>query len=45
MNPEPLWIVFLNACLINNFVLAYFLGSARSWALEPDRDRQPHGRR
>ena len=26
MNPEPLWIVFLNACLINNFVLAYFLG-------------------
>jgi electron transport complex protein RnfA len=26
MNQEPLWTVFLNACLINNFVLAYFLG-------------------
>jgi electron transport complex protein RnfA len=23
---EPLWSIFVNACLINNFVLAYFLG-------------------
>lgn len=26
MNNEPLMGIFLNACLINNFVLAYFLG-------------------
>lgn len=26
MNPEPLWTIFINSCLINNFVLAYFLG-------------------
>ena len=26
MNEQPLWSVFINACLINNFVLAYFLG-------------------
>jgi len=26
MNSDPLWSIFLNACLINNFVLAYFLG-------------------
>jgi electron transport complex protein RnfA len=26
MNDEALWSVFVNACLINNFVLAYFLG-------------------
>jgi electron transport complex protein RnfA len=26
MNQEPLWAIFINACLINNFVLAYFLG-------------------
>lgn len=26
MTDEPLWSIFLNACLINNFVLAYFLG-------------------
>lgn len=26
MNEEPLWTIFLNACLVNNFVLAYFLG-------------------
>jgi electron transport complex protein RnfA len=26
MSDEPLWSVFVNACLINNFVLAYFLG-------------------
>jgi electron transport complex protein RnfA len=26
MNGEPLWSIFINACLINNFVLAYFLG-------------------
>ena len=26
MNDEALWQTFLNACLINNFVLAYFLG-------------------
>ena len=26
MNDEPLWSVFIGACLINNFVLAYFLG-------------------
>ena len=26
MNNDPLWSIFLNACLINNFVLAYFLG-------------------
>ena len=26
MNEEPLWTIFINACLINNFVLAYFLG-------------------
>ncbi len=26
MNQEPLWSIFINACLINNFVLAYFLG-------------------
>ena len=26
MNTEPLWSVFIGACLINNFVLAYFLG-------------------
>ncbi len=26
MNEEPLWSIFLNASLVNNFVLAYFLG-------------------
>ena len=26
MNSEPLWSIFLNATLVNNFVLAYFLG-------------------
>ena len=26
MNNESLWYIFLNASLINNFVLAYFLG-------------------
>jgi len=26
MNDDPLWSIFLNASLINNFVLAYFLG-------------------
>jgi electron transport complex protein RnfA len=26
MTGDPLWTIFLNACLINNFVLAYFLG-------------------
>jgi electron transport complex protein RnfA len=26
MNTESLWYIFINACLINNFVLAYFLG-------------------
>lgn len=26
MSGQPLWTVFLNACLVNNFVLAYFLG-------------------
>ena len=26
MISEPLWTTFVNACLINNFVLAYFLG-------------------
>jgi electron transport complex protein RnfA len=26
MNEQPLWSIFLNASLINNFVLAYFLG-------------------
>jgi electron transport complex protein RnfA len=26
MNEEPLWYVFINASLVNNFVLAYFLG-------------------
>jgi electron transport complex protein RnfA len=26
MSPEPLWYIFINACLVNNFVLAYFLG-------------------
>ena len=26
MSEQPLWTVFLNASLINNFVLAYFLG-------------------
>jgi electron transport complex protein RnfA len=26
MNEEPLWAVFVNAALVNNFVLAYFLG-------------------
>ena len=26
MSGEPLWAIFINACLINNFVLAYFLG-------------------
>ena len=26
MNEEALWLTFVNACLINNFVLAYFLG-------------------
>ena len=26
MNSEPLWSVFVSASLINNFVLAYFLG-------------------
>jgi len=26
MNEEALWATFVNACLINNFVLAYFLG-------------------
>ena len=23
---NPLWSIFVNACLVNNFVLAYFLG-------------------
>ena len=26
MSDQALWTVFLNACLVNNFVLAYFLG-------------------
>jgi len=26
MSGDPLWTIFVNACLINNFVLAYFLG-------------------
>lgn len=26
MNEDPLWQIFLNSCLVNNFVLAYFLG-------------------
>ena len=26
MSEQPLWTVFLNASLVNNFVLAYFLG-------------------
>ena len=26
MTEQPLWSIFVNACLINNFVLAYFLG-------------------
>ena len=26
MSGDPLWAIFVNACLINNFVLAYFLG-------------------
>ena len=26
MTTDPLWSIFVNACLINNFVLAYFLG-------------------
>ena len=26
MSDESLWYIFLNACLVNNFVLAYFLG-------------------
>lgn len=26
MNDEPLWSIFIGSCLINNFVLAYFLG-------------------
>jgi electron transport complex protein RnfA len=26
MSDEPLWSIFINASLINNFVLAYFLG-------------------
>ncbi len=26
MTEQPLWSVFVNACLVNNFVLAYFLG-------------------
>ncbi len=26
MNNDSLWSIFINACLINNFVLAYFLG-------------------
>ncbi len=26
MIDDPLWSIFVNACLINNFVLAYFLG-------------------
>ncbi|GJM43654.1 MAG: electron transport complex subunit A [Gemmatimonadota bacterium] len=26
MNSDPLWSIFINASLINNFVLAYFLG-------------------
>jgi len=26
MNEENLWSIFINACLVNNFVLAYFLG-------------------
>ena len=26
MNQDSVWSIFINACLINNFVLAYFLG-------------------
>ncbi|NIP15970.1 MAG: electron transport complex subunit A, partial [Pseudomonadales bacterium] len=26
MTDESLWSIFINACLVNNFVLAYFLG-------------------
>lgn len=26
MNDEPIWSIFINASLVNNFVLAYFLG-------------------
>ncbi|MDH3553908.1 MAG: electron transport complex subunit A, partial [Gammaproteobacteria bacterium] len=26
MNEQSLWSIFVNAALVNNFVLAYFLG-------------------
>ncbi len=26
MSTDPMWAIFVNACLVNNFVLAYFLG-------------------
>ncbi|MGL1887649.1 MAG: RnfABCDGE type electron transport complex subunit A [Reichenbachiella sp.] len=26
MSSESMWYIFINACLVNNFVLAYFLG-------------------
>ena len=26
MNSDSLWTIFINACLVNNFVLAWFLG-------------------
>ena len=32
MSSEPLGLIFVNACLINNFVLAYFLGICLSSA-------------
>ena len=47
MNDEALWCtIFLNACLVNNFVLAYFLGICPFLgSVCQDGDGHPHGRR
>ena len=46
MTDEPLWSIFVNACLINNFVLAYFLGICPFLGVSAKaRDGNAHGRR
>jgi len=38
MNEESLWSIFINACLVNNFVLAYFLGICPFLGVSAKRD-------
>ena len=45
MASESLWTIFINASLVNNFVLAYFLGHLSvPRCVVQARNRDPHGR-